>query len=102
MSIYCPDCDEDLASGHDLDCPRVKPKSTERTNEHVQSLVDALKDVVTGIEASVATTRNHYGDYMGLIMRFGDDADQRSMMARVLILAGANEQGVADALRAST
>jgi len=75
---------------------------TERTNEHVQALVDALKDRVTEIEASIATTRNHYGDYMGLMMRFGDDADQRHMMARVLILAGANERGVNDALKAST
>jgi hypothetical protein len=75
---------------------------TERTNEHVQAVVDALKDKVAEIEASIATTQNHYGDYMGLIMRFGDDVDQRAMMARCLILAGANEQGVKDALRAST
>lgn len=24
--IYCPDCDEDLASGHDPNCPTLKPE----------------------------------------------------------------------------
>ncbi len=75
---------------------------TERSNEHVQAVVDALKSSVDKIELSIATTRNHYGDYMGLIMRFGDSADQRNMMARCLILAGANKQGVEDALKAAT
>lgn len=75
---------------------------TERSNEHVMAVVDALKSTVADIEASIATTRNHYGDYMGLIMRFADDTGQRTMMAKCLKLAGANEQGVDDALKAST
>lgn len=76
--------------------------SEERTNEHILAVVDALKARVAQIETSVATTRNHYGDYMGIIMQFADDTGQRTLLAKALVLAGANEQGVADALKAST
>ena len=74
---------------------------TERTPEHIQAVVDALKGAVAAIEASVATTQNHYGDYMGLISRFADDIGQARVLAQALILAGANRQGVASALRVS-
>lgn len=75
---------------------------TERSEKINQEIADALKEWVAGVEAGVATTRNHYGDYMGMIMRFADDAGQRGVMAHALIAAGANEQGVADALRVSS
>ncbi len=72
---------------------------TDRPSEHLQAVIDVLKEAVTEIEGGVATTRNHYGEYMNLMMRFGDDKGQRKVMARALIMAGANEKGVTDALR---
>jgi hypothetical protein len=75
---------------------------TIRTTKEVLAVVEALKARVEDIEASIATTQNHYGDYMGLLMKFADDAGQRKVLAHALVLAGANKQGVADALRAAS
>lgn len=71
-----------------------------RVDEIVQEIADGLKEAVAEIEASVATTRNHYGEYMGMLLRFTDDRGQQAVLVKALILAGANEQGVTDAFRA--
>lgn len=72
-----------------------------RSDEAVRDVAEGLRDYVTGVEASIATTRNHYGDYMGLFSRFTEDVGQAQVLAKALVLAGANRQGVADALRVS-
>ena len=74
---------------------------SERTSEEVLAVVKALKDHVAEIEASVPITRGHYGTYMGLLSVLSANATQAHVMAKVLISAGANKQGVNDALRAS-
>lgn len=75
---------------------------TERSEQIIQEVADSLRAWVAGVESGIATTRNHYGDYMGMMLKFADDAGQRRVLAKALIAAGANEQGVADALRVST
>ena len=72
-----------------------------RSDEAVREVADGLREYVAGVEASIATTRNHYGDYMAMFSRFTDDVGQARVLAKALVLAGANEQGVADALRVS-
>ncbi len=74
---------------------------TERNEKMIQEVVDALKGFVIRTEASVATTRNHYGDYMGVIMA-ANTTEERRAVAQALILCGADKQGVGDALRLAT
>jgi hypothetical protein len=75
---------------------------TDKYEKIVAEIAEGLKGFVTDTETSIATTQNHYGEYMGLLMRFTDDASQRAILASALIIAGANEQGVRDALKAVT
>lgn len=68
-------------------------------NEAVEKIVTILKPLVAKVEASPASTKNHYGDYMAMIGQA--PVEQRKVFAACLIKAGANETGVADALRLS-
>ena len=70
-------------------------------NPHLAALADTLREVVELIEAKAPTTRNHYGDHMGVLSMAAHFASERTTLAKALILAGANGQGVADALRVS-
>lgn len=70
----------------------------EETVEHVAAL---MKPMVEEIEASPPITKNHYGAYMGLIGSFNLDKRRSLVVAEALIKAGANEQGVRDALMVS-
>ena len=104
--IYCDDCGEDLAAGHELDCPQVAPKpATVHTGPGLEATVanmaDTLRDAVTAIEESTPTTRGHYARYMAIFSQFADDVGQANILALALIKAGGNEQGVRDALRVS-
>jgi hypothetical protein len=67
----------------------------------ISGLADTLRPAVEDIEASVPTTRGHYGTYMGLFSRFAADVGQGRILAAALIKAGANERSVNDALRVS-
>lgn len=58
-----------------------------------------LEPLVRDIEDSPMTTQNHYGDYMSVLSQAGD-SDNKRFIALALIDAGANKQGVRDALRA--
>jgi hypothetical protein len=66
----------------------------------VKDLAKDLKPLVRDIEDSPKTTQNHYGSYMSVLSQIGGDADNKRLIALALIDAGANEQGVRDALRA--
>lgn len=71
-----------------------------------QQFVDAfaadpdIQKIVKDIEAKPATTRNHYGDYGAALSSLSQG---RRIVAQLLglafVKAGANAQGVADALR---
>ena len=64
----------------------------------IDSLVPDLKPVVAGIEASVATTQNHYGRYGALLTSIAPSKSKAGIVALALVKAGANRQGVASAL----
>lgn len=63
----------------------------------INQVIATLKPIVSKIEARPALTANHYGDYMAVLGQA--PAAQRTHLAACLIKAGANEQGVTDALR---
>lgn len=67
----------------------------------VDTLAADLREGVAEIETSAPTTRGHYGTYMGIFSRFTDDIGQARVLAMALKKAGANAQGVDDALRVS-
>ena len=68
----------------------------------VEEIADELVEQVKEIESRPQTTRFHYGDYLQVILRLGDDKPMRKLIALSLIEAGANKQGVSDAFRAAT
>jgi RNA binding exosome subunit len=70
-----------------------------KRDEAINKLADQLREVVVEIEAGVLTTRGHYGTYMGIISKFTDDKGQAHILGEALIKAGANKQGVTDALK---
>ena len=74
----------------------------DRARASMQEVADSLKDLVEKIEGGIATTQNHYGDYMNIIGAVSKgDRESADIIAQALILAGANERGVSDALRVS-
>jgi hypothetical protein len=72
-------------------------------NEKIKKLVSELagdfKPSVLKIEARIATTRNHYGDYMALLSSIAKTENHARLFALAMIEAGANRQGVNDAMR---
>jgi hypothetical protein len=73
---------------------------TEKQEELVKGLAEDFRPLVKKIEASIATTQNHYGRYGQLLAQFskGDP-----VVAKVILLAleraGANTQGLSDGFR---
>lgn len=65
----------------------------------IDEVVEELRPAVTAIEARLATTRDHYGDYMGILGQY--PREQRPTIAILLIKAGANQAGVRWAMRLS-
>lgn len=71
--------------------------------EQKQKLKEALgekdyNDIVSQIESiekSIPITKNHYGSYMAILSK----APDKRLYANLLIILGANKQGVLDALR---
>ena len=68
----------------------------------IDDLAGDLKEIVTDIEASPKTTKNHYGRYMSVIAgtAHGDAATGR-VIAMALLKAGANHAGVNSAFSLS-
>ena len=65
--------------------------------EILKEMVDLTRPVVAKIEAGPETTLNHYGEYMSLFAGI-DRLKDRALIAKVFKQAGANPQGVEDAL----
>lgn len=72
-----------------------------KLDDIIDKLAEDLREGVAEIEASVPTTRGHYATYMAMFSRFADDLGQARVLAMALKKAGANAQGVDDALRVS-
>ncbi len=64
----------------------------------LRDLVAELHETVEKIEAGPYLTKGHYGDYMALLSP-ADEYWKRKLVATALMLAGADRDGVADALR---
>ncbi len=59
-----------------------------------------IQQIVKDIEAKPATTRNHYGDYGAALSKLsGGRKVVQQLLALAFIKAGANAQGVNDALK---
>ncbi len=68
----------------------------------VDSIVEIVKPAVEEIEADqYPVTRNNYARYMAMFSQFAGDRGQATILAVALKKAGANAQGVDDALRVS-
>lgn len=74
----------------------------EKLDAMVKDLAADLRKPVTKIEASIATTQNHYGDYLDLLTGITKDVQARKVVALALVEAGANRRGVASALDLTT
>ena len=68
----------------------------------IKELGEDLKPEVDRIEAQIATTQNRYGDYMALLSVVCNDKDinYAKTVGLGLMMAGANVQGVRDAVKA--
>lgn len=72
----------------------------------VQELKPIVHDKVKAIEARPATTQDHYGDYLALLLSLGIDSNSSNnrclalITGRALIECGASENGVCAAVRA--
>jgi hypothetical protein len=75
----------------------------EKLNAIVKDLAGDFVSTVKEIEKEkYPTTRNHYGRYMNIISQLAKGSRQMGeVIALALVEAGANKQGVRDALRVS-
>jgi hypothetical protein len=64
-----------------------------------QPIVDEFRPIVAEIEQSQHTTKNHYGQYMGLLSNCAAYNIKPKTLCLLLICAGANKDGVIDAAR---
>lgn len=69
--------------------------------QFTDEMADDIRSSVAEIEARPQATRNHYGLYMTMLGRYPDPV-KRGLLALSLVKAGANRQGVADALELIT
>ena len=77
----------------------MKPEAKALLDNLAKELVVDLKPVVDKIEASTPTTKNHYGKYLNILMPLTGDSVKYYCVAKGLILAGANRQGMDAALK---
>lgn len=66
--------------------------------ELIDSLAEEVRPEVEKIEKSLPMTKNHYGKYME-ILSLWEKENIRKIMALSLVKAGANIQGVKDAMK---
>jgi uncharacterized pyridoxal phosphate-containing UPF0001 family protein len=77
----------------------TKQETVDRARELIDGIARDLAETVQRIEAKTATTRNRYGDYMAVIGTLADNKAKATFIALALVKAGANRQGVSDAMR---
>jgi len=73
----------------------------EKETELIISLAEDFAPFVKEVEASIPTTRNHYGRYGAMLTRLSKGSKRNAtIFAYAMMMAGANGQGVSDALSA--
>jgi hypothetical protein len=66
----------------------------------IADLAEDFRPQVLKIEASIPTTKNHYGQYMSLLSQMAkDDKNLAMVFSLALVKAGANREGIKSALR---
>ena len=78
----------------------VKEGSTVVLARLIREMADDLRETVTEIEADPHLTKGHYGDYLAILSKF--EGPRRGVVATALVLAGADRDGVAVAIKLLT
>lgn len=70
-------------------------------NPDVHDLIDTVKQMVQSAETgmSALSTRNSYGAYLSIIPQLGEQMGGLNAAVHILLMAGANKQGVMDAVK---
>jgi hypothetical protein len=71
------------------------------SNPDVMELIDTVKQMVQAAETGMSgmSTRNAYGAYLNIIPQLAEQMGGIDGAVHILLMAGANKQGVVDALR---
>ncbi len=71
------------------------------SNKDLVEVMTGIKEMVAAAESGMSgmSTRGSYGAYMGLIPKLAKQVGGLRAAATYLLMAGANRQGVADAMR---
>ena len=79
----------------------AKQIRADKVNEAIASLAVDLKPIVDSIESSIATTQNHYGNYLQLLTTFckGSTDPMLQIVTSALLDCGANPDGMASAYK---
>ncbi len=72
--------------------------TNEQAQAAIEGVIETLKPIVKKIEGGPQLTKNHYGQYMG-ILGMANDTEAREKLAACLVKAGANIEGIASALK---
>lgn len=62
----------------------------------IKELGESLRPTLDKIHARVPSTRNYYGDYMAIL---SERPEYAKIMALAMLYAGANPQGIQDAVK---
>ena len=79
----------------------METTTKEEITKVLNKYADLLRDEVKAIEKSRKLTQNHYGKYLSLITTLKDKmpSSREKFWGAVLVIAGANKQGVINALK---
>ena len=71
------------------------------SNPDVMELIDTVKQMIQAAESGMSgmSTRNAYGAYLSMIPRLGEQLGSMDAAVHILLMAGANKQGVMDAVQ---
>ena len=73
----------------------------EKEAKLILDLAEDFAPFVNDVENSIATTRNHYGRYGAMLCKLSKGSKRNAtIFAYAMLQAGANGQGVSDALNA--
>jgi hypothetical protein len=74
-------------------------EALQRLLKELQPMIDELAPVMAEVHALPETTQNHYGFYMTILSKYQDNRGMALVLGYALVKAGANRQGVGDALK---
>lgn len=93
--------DNDNIKEPDNSYSSITHKQINTVEDLYEVLKEEITEIVQHIESSPKTTKDHYGKYMGAIAMLNKSRIKKSVAAELLILGGANSNGVKSALMLS-